>query len=84
MSLYFKLIFKFIDGDKKDFNLLKMQFGIEKIQTNPYDSNQFSIDHLVYFGIEATINKIIKEQKIIPKDYRIYFLPKCGNVLVTI
>ena len=32
-----KLIFKFIDGDKKDFNLLKMQFGIEKIQTNPYD-----------------------------------------------
>jgi SNF2 family DNA or RNA helicase len=63
-----KLIFKFIDGDKKDFNLLKMQFGIENIQTNPYDSNQISIDHLVFFGIEATIIKIIKEEKIIPKD----------------
>lgn len=63
-----QLNFKLLKGNPVNFNRLKFQMGIENVQSNPFDSKQFSIDHLVYFGIEATINQIIKEQKIIPSE----------------
>ena len=58
-----QLNFKLLKGNPVNFNRLKFQMGIENVQSNPFDSKQFSIDHLVYFGIEATINQIIKEKK---------------------
>jgi len=63
-----QLNFKLLEGDILVFNKLKFQMGLDNIINNPLDSKQFSIDHLVYFGIEATINLIIKEQKIIPSE----------------
>ena len=62
------LNFKLIEGNLVNFNRLKFQMGAENVQNNPFDSKQFSIDHLIYFGIEAKINQIIKEKKIIPSE----------------